>query len=244
MIAHEIGHIFAASRDLNSLCNEINADKMACEIGLRIDLCSGLQKVIDSNNQQKMKKQIIQRISLLSDNTWDLSLDHIKLAGCELFKRSMDSLPEERQTDIKKNVCSSNILSANNYYSRHSCHNNAILAAQEIKGKGVEIKIIEGVVLCEDGFLFEHFWNACIFDGERSDFDVTIDVIGSDIEKNTKKTYYEWKTFTLSEGIKRKTESAKAFSEDIHKIVSAYYALYPSQRARYDITKAKLDGLR
>ena len=63
-IAHELGHIYD-TRNYNeneSLAKEINADEMACKIGLQEYLISGLQKIIDNDTNVKTVDDIIERI--------------------------------------------------------------------------------------------------------------------------------------------------------------------------------------
>ena len=68
-IAHEIGHIYDTNiytygDTKDDLRKEINVDLMACKIGLKDYLISGLGKLIDDQNPKEME-QIKQRIDFL-----------------------------------------------------------------------------------------------------------------------------------------------------------------------------------
>jgi hypothetical protein len=68
-IAHEIGHIFDTTDKSNKWQREVNADSMACKIGLQDFLISGLKKMIDSHTHIEMEVQMQKRIDfLLSQN--------------------------------------------------------------------------------------------------------------------------------------------------------------------------------
>jgi hypothetical protein len=64
-IAHELGHIYDSKiyQTDDNLTKEINADEMACKIGLQDDLICGLQKLMDSNTHIELTNNINKRIS-------------------------------------------------------------------------------------------------------------------------------------------------------------------------------------
>lgn len=69
MIAHELGHIYNnnCQFDKNELLNrEINADIMACRLGLKDDLIRGLTKIIESQYCRN-REQIENRIEFLNN---------------------------------------------------------------------------------------------------------------------------------------------------------------------------------
>ena len=68
MIAHEIGHVYDTNTYIEEdfLKKEIYADSMACKIGLRDFLVSGLEKIINSHCCGNMENQIQERIKCLN----------------------------------------------------------------------------------------------------------------------------------------------------------------------------------
>lgn len=68
MIAHEIGHIFYKTREIDSpvLDREKMADSMAILFGLKDELSSALQKIIDSGEYEDVKDDLYKRIEYLS----------------------------------------------------------------------------------------------------------------------------------------------------------------------------------
>lgn len=161
---------------------------------------------------------------------------NMELAGIKFVKKEIEQLPPDIANKIKDDT-SDSILMIGQAYMRNQCHNNAILAANEIKSERAENRIVEGLVKCEDGFLFEHFWNRIVCGKESSDFDVTLDVIGSEEGKNTKKQYFEYKNYSLSEIEQRKSSTVNAFSSEIKKAITEYYKEHPLAERYYNFKK-------
>ena len=159
----------------------------------------------------------------------------MELASVKFVRIDIKQLPTSITDKIKENVTDSPLM-IGQYYIKNQCHNNAILAAKEIKQQG-EIRIIEGLVKCEDGFLVEHFWNRLVCGQESSDFDVTLDVIGSEKEKNTLKQYYEYKNYSLYEIEERKSNTSNAFSLKINEAIEEYYEGHPLKERYYNSKK-------
>lgn len=67
LIAHEIGHIYLklSNANLGGLNEELAADKFACSIGLQSDLKSALIKIAGLTKDQNLKKEIVNRASVL-----------------------------------------------------------------------------------------------------------------------------------------------------------------------------------
>lgn len=149
----------------------------------------------------------------------------MELAGLIFEEKHIEQLPAEVADRIRNNISDSPLM-LGQAYIRNQCHNNAILAAQEIK-------VIEGLVRCDDGFLFEHYWNSILIGEESCDFDVTIDVIGSDVEKNTPKAYFEYNSYSLCEIKERRNNTLAAFSTEIDLAISQYYEGHPLRERYY-----------
>lgn len=68
MIAHEIGHIYYKTTEMDSpiLIKEKMADSMAIQLGLKRELSSALQKMIDSGDYEDVAEDMRQRIHFLS----------------------------------------------------------------------------------------------------------------------------------------------------------------------------------
>lgn len=154
----------------------------------------------------------------------------MELAGFILREKNIIQLPDNVVQDIQKS-------SLNNIgmFMKNNCHQNSIIAAKTINCLNCENKIVEGVVRCEDGFLFEHYWNTVIAPNESSDYDVTLDVIASEEEKNTPKKYFEYKTFSISE-----MELKGNFSQEIEDMIWDYYEKTPTHKDRYYNQKMEL----
>jgi hypothetical protein len=151
-----------------------------------------------------------------------------KLESRGLIEKEISKLPEDICKDIKAFPL---------IYQRNNCHKNAIIAPDKIKYNDAEERIVEGVVLCDDGYLFEHFWNRVFFKikKESADFDITLDVIASDEEKEMKKTYYEYANYSSQE-----MNNHNSFSPEINEIISDYYRDYPTHYERYINQKNQL----
>ena len=67
LIAHEIGHIYLklSNANLGELNEELAADKFAFSIGLQSDLKSALIKIAGLTKDQNLKKEIVNRASVL-----------------------------------------------------------------------------------------------------------------------------------------------------------------------------------
>jgi hypothetical protein len=67
LIAHEIGHIYLKLSNANQggLNEELDADRFACSIGLQSALKSALIKTARLTKDQKLKKEILYRASIL-----------------------------------------------------------------------------------------------------------------------------------------------------------------------------------
>jgi hypothetical protein len=154
------------------------------------------------------------------------------LAGVTFLRMGIDKLPEDIVDDIRKN--------GRMVYLATQCHNNAIQAAARINYKNTENRIVEGLVKRQDGLLFEHFWNRVVAENDSSDFDITLDVIGSFSERNTLKSYYEYCSYSISDMEERKTNSHNAFSPAIIDAIADYYTQYPELKEQYDYLKEQI----
>jgi hypothetical protein len=145
-----------------------------------------------------------------------MNMEKIELAGITFQKVEIHKLPQYIVDDIRE--C------GKMFYHLGECHQNSMVAAEKITN-GVESKIVEGLVLCQDGLLFEHFWNRVGDD----DFDVTLDVIASETERNMPKEYFEYKTNSLDEMKNRNT-----FSVDVNNAIIEYYNIHVELKERYN----------
>lgn len=149
------------------------------------------------------------------------------------------SLIENKIEELPEEICKHILEDAKEgHFQKNQCHLNSYILAQQMKYKNVENKIVEGVVRLENGFLFEHYWNKFIYQAEAvSYFDISLGVLGSDIEKKTPKTYYEYKTLSVQE-----MESKTSFSDEILSLIEMYYESYPEHSAKYYKNKKTIDG--
>lgn len=157
----------------------------------------------------------------------DIEVDELSLAGFTLYKKEIGKLPTDYSNQIKES----------GQYKRNACHMNSRYAAIFVLYPDCENRIVEGIVICEDGLCFEHFWNRVCSEKEEADFDLTLDVIGSDHEKCTPKKYFEYKTYKVSE-----MRTDNSFSIEMNDIVVDYYRRYPEHKERYFQLKAQIDG--
>ncbi|MDM8305023.1 hypothetical protein [Phocaeicola salanitronis] len=67
MIAHELGHLFLVT-DETDLQKELRADEMACRLGLRDAMRTGLEKILADNLDEETIEQIRNRIDTLSED--------------------------------------------------------------------------------------------------------------------------------------------------------------------------------
>jgi len=149
------------------------------------------------------------------------------------------SLSESEISSLPENICEE-ILDDCNFggYKKNFCHANALAVARQLKSTGMENRVVEGVVRLENGFLFEHFWNEFVFEnGEIAYSDISLGILGTEEEKNTSKTYYIYKTYSIQE-----MESREIFSSEIFKAIAEYYEIHPEHKDEYYRNKELIDS--
>lgn len=121
------------------------------------------------------------------------------------------------------------------YYSRGGCHVNSILLCEDITSSNdYSCSIIEGIVVCNDGLAFEHYWNV-IRDEENEPHyvDVTMDAVATDAEREMGKRYFVIRELRKEELEKKIANNEPLFSEETHKAIDDYYKEHPEQEAYY-----------
>lgn len=124
-------------------------------------------------------------------------------------------------------------------YLPNACHSNALLFSYRCKD--VLVKIVEGLVVNEDGLAYEHFWNRIYSPGyEFEDIDITFDIIASEQTRKMPKRYFAVNVYTKEEMIKRMSLS-NVFSDKVRLLVCDYYRKYPDKFKQYCSRKEILD---
>lgn len=155
----------------------------------------------------------------------------MKIGDRELRKIQIEQLPD----CIIKNVHDSigQPISLNDipciFYASKACHVNSLIFSYEIK----ESTIIEGIVVNENGFAFEHFWNRIYLDEKRfADCDITFCAIASADEIKIKKSYYQVNEYTKEEMLAR-IKANTIFSNEVLSLIETYYIENPVHSNEY-----------
>lgn len=130
------------------------------------------------------------------------------------------------------------------FYSRGGCHVNSILLCDDITSNNdYSCYIIEGIVICDNGLAFEHYWNVIMDEeGVAHYVDVTMDAVATEAECEMGKRYY-----VIREHGKEDVEDSIAneqplFSEETHAAIDDYYKEHPEWEAYYREGKRLVDG--
>ena len=165
----------------------------------------------------------------------------MKIENRELKAVQIEQLPDY----IIKNVHESieQPISLNNdipciFYAPKACHANSLIFSYEAKGS----TIIEGIVVNENGFAFEHFWNKIYLEGNKTAYcDITFSAIAPPEEMKIKKSYYPVKEYTKEEMINR-IKTDEVFSEEVLHLIEAYYKENPAHSNEYYSYRESLDN--
>lgn len=123
------------------------------------------------------------------------------------------------------------------FYAPKACHVNSLIFSYEIK----ESTIIEGIVVNENGFAFEHFWNRIYFEENSvAECDITFSAIVSPEERRIKKSYYPVNEYSKEDMINR-IRTNKIFSDEVLSLIETYYKENPAHSNEYHSYRESLD---
>jgi hypothetical protein len=130
------------------------------------------------------------------------------------------------------------------FYSRGGCHVNSILLCDDITSNNdYSCSIIEGIVICDNGLAFEHYWNVIMDEESVAHYvDVTMDAVATEAEREMGKRY-----FVIREREKEEVEEDIAneqplFSKETHDAIDVYYKEHPEWEAYYREGKQLVDS--
>ena len=200
-----------------------------------------------NSNPLTPKSLITNCISITSKNSYDFLVDtnddilQMKIGNIELKAVQIEQLPAHIIENVHNNI--GQPVSLNNVpcicYSHNACHANSLIFSHEVRKK---VTIIEGIVVNEDGFAFEHFWNRIYLEGNNvADCDITFSAIASQEEIKIKKSYYPVNEYTKEDMINR-IKTNKIFSDEILSLMETYYIENPAYSNEYHSYRETLDN--
>lgn len=151
-------------------------------------------------------------------------------------ENKIEQLPPEYVEYVKSNIGVPKYIDGQElFYRKNACHVNSILFSDFIYSKTkYNCSIIEGIVVRDDGFAYDHFWNLIRDDKGGTEYvDVTNDAIGTEKEKNAGKTYYEIKEYGIDELVEKIKNKEPLFSDEVKKALKNYYNEHPEKEEEY-----------
>lgn len=149
----------------------------------------------------------------------------------------IEKLPANFIDYVKKNinVPTRTVAGKPLFYSRGGCHVNSILFCDDITSNNdYSCSIIEGIVICNNGMAFEHYWNVIIDEEKETHYvDVTIDAIATDAEREMGKRYFVIRERGKEEVEENIANEQSLFSKETHAAIDKYYKEHPKWETYY-----------